>query len=137
MTNNEQATSTSRPDALQGFTYKIKSPNYNSDIITVYLTINEDDAGKPYEIFINCKDVMVYEMFALGTLLSSRLLQKGATLEEVADDFEQVSSARTAHMAGAKWFPSLVAHVGFKMRQHDASRQQRLNLGAGAELSED
>jgi hypothetical protein len=120
MTTTEQAT-TKRDDALCGMTYKIKAPNYNAEMVNIYLTINEDDAGRPFEVFMNCSDGMIYELLAIAMLLSSRLLQRGCTLEEVADDFEQVSSAR----------------IGREMRKHDSRRQARLALDASATIPED
>ncbi len=136
--NAGNTTKDARAEALRGTTYKIKVPNYAGEMVNIYLTVNEDDNGRPFEVFMNCSDGMVYELLAISMLLSSRLLQKGCTLEEVADDFEQVSSARTAHMAGQSWCPSLIARLGRELRKHDAQRQARLSLEtAGANIPED
>lgn len=123
---------TKRSEVLPGQTYKIKAPNAQGEYTNIYLTVNEED-GKPYEVFINCSDTSLYETLAVAMILVSRLIQKGASLEEIAGDLAQVQSAYTAHMDGSQWFPSLIARIGAQLRSHESLRQGRLDLTQAGE----
>jgi hypothetical protein len=116
-----------RPDILEGYTYKIKAPNAGGQTINIYLTVNEQD-GRPFEVFMNCSDNTVYELVSVSMVLVSRLLRLGVSLETIAEDLEQVTSALTAHMDGQQWCPSLIARIGRTLKGHEARRQAILDL---------
>ena len=63
-----------RPEQLNGCTYKIKAPNGSGDQINIYVTINDDADGRPLEIFLNCSDAALYEWLSLAMVLTSRLI---------------------------------------------------------------
>ena len=128
--NGERRQRGRRPEVLPGFTHKFKAPNAQQEWINIYLTVNEDDDGVPFEVFINCSDSTIYEMLSVSMVLMSRLLQRGATLEEIADDLRQVQSAHTQHMHGNTWYPSLVARLGATLRDHEGLKQGRLDLSS-------
>ncbi len=130
MTHNMTApshTHKERPEALSGVTYKIKTPNASGLIINVYLTVNEEN-GEPFEVFLNCSDNSIMELVSVSMVLVSRLLRLGVSLEVIAEDLEQVFSVNTAHMAGKRWCPSLIAHIGRVLKEHNTRRQGELSL---------
>jgi len=97
-----------RPKQLLGKTHKIKI----NDDLKFYITVNylED---KPYEIFVNCKNVDAIEHLTAVTLMISRMLQSQIDPGIIAADLKSIHSAKTGHFHGkAGWIPSLYARVG-------------------------
>ena len=118
-----------RPEQLNGRTYKIKAPNGNGDQINLYVTINDDADGRPLEIFLNCSDAALYEWLSLAMVLTSRLLRYGIPVTQIVDDMAAIHSARTGHfLSGGGFCPSLAARIGRVLGQHQARRQATLDL---------
>ena len=112
-----------RPEHLNGCTYKIKAPNGNGDQINLYVTINDDTDGHPLEIFLNCSDAALYEWLSLAMVLTSRLLRYGIPVPQIVDDMAAIHSARTGHfLPGGGFCPSLAAQIGRVLGQHQARR---------------
>ena len=52
-----------RPNRMAGYTYKLKVPNTQGDLISAYITINNSPiTNKPFEMFINGFDSTIYVM---------------------------------------------------------------------------
>ncbi len=116
---------TDRPFELFGKTVKIEA-HLSEGPVTVFLTINYQD-GRPFEVFINTANPQLNEHMAVMTLLISRMLQGGFSLQVIAEDLLSVESAFTGHLARGGFHPSLAARIGRELL--DANPQPELNLG--------
>ena len=89
-------------DTLYGATYQLKVPGTNQEIFSLYLTVNHDGEGNAFEIFVNCKDKLLYEHMVLLTLQVTNMLRRGILLSEIAEDLEGICSPVTAHFTPGK-----------------------------------
>lgn len=101
-----------RPEALHGTTRKIvvETPDR---AYRVYVTVNEQD-GRPFEIFVRCDHPQLYEWITALTLLITRLLRQGDSLEAIAEELQTIhSGATSAHfLPGGEQCISMVARLG-------------------------
>ncbi|HEB77534.1 MAG TPA: hypothetical protein ENI90_03270 [Methylothermaceae bacterium] len=113
-----------RPFELFGKTVKIDA-HLADGTVAVFLTINYKD-GRPFEVFINTANPQLNEHMAVMTLLISRMLQGGFSLEVIAEDLFSVESAFTGHMAAGGFHPSLAARIGRELK--NANLQPELDF---------
>ena len=105
-----------RPAILPGQTHKIVV-GLQDGPVKIYLTVCEHN-GKPMEIFINSKNSELAESMGALTIMVSRRLQDGGSVEEIAADLEEVPSAMTGHMMNGGWCPSIHARIGRELLVH-------------------
>jgi len=109
-----------RPEVLTGSTYKIK-PNGGH---ALYITINNDENGQPYEIFLNSKDMEQFQ-WIIGLMITISTVMK--VPNSLPDLIEKLKGVHTP--TGGYWgklldgkksinFPSVVAHIGFILEEH-------------------
>ncbi|MBN8553048.1 MAG: adenosylcobalamin-dependent ribonucleoside-diphosphate reductase [Caulobacterales bacterium] len=113
-----------RPRRLAGSTYKVRWP---LDAHAVYVTINDiEDAGggaRPFEIFVNSKNMAHYAWTVALTRMISAVFRRGGDVSFVAEELKAVfDPAGGAWMEGA-YTPSIPAAIGDVIARH-------LNLGA-------
>lgn len=106
----------SRPVVLPGNTYKTRIQARDAEL-NVYITIC-DFEGKPYELFLNCKDAGLVEHMNAISLLVSRMLQAGIDPEDIAGDLASIHSPMTGHFMPGGYCPSLAARIGGVLREH-------------------
>lgn len=113
-----------RPEHLPGNTYKIKPPNSEH---AVYVTINdmvlnpgtEHEQRRPFEIFINSKNMEHYQWIAALTLIISAVFRKGGDCTFLVEELRSVFDPKGGYMMrGGRWMPSLVAEIGEVLEQH-------------------
>lgn len=113
-----------RPEALVGSTYKIKTPNSEH---AFYITINdiilnqgtEYEQRRPFEIFINSKNMEHYQWIAALTLIVSAVFRKGGDCTFLVEELKSVFDPKGGYFKrGGKWMPSLVAEIGDVLEQH-------------------
>ena len=109
-----------RPNRMAGYTYKLKVPNAQGDLISAYITINNSPiTNKPFEMFINGFDSTIYEWLSLSMVLISRLLRVGVDAEDVIADLRQIHSAKGPHVVpGHGMSPSLASRIGDVLEEH-------------------
>lgn len=105
-----------RPAILHGQTHKIVV-GLQDGPVKIYLTVCEYN-GKPVEIFINSKNAEMAESMGALTIMVSRRLQDGGTVEQIAKDLEEVPSAITGHMMKGGYCPSIHARIGRELLLH-------------------
>ena len=100
---------------LNGPTYEIRTP----EGAELKVTINEQN-GQPFEIFVQCDDAVIYQWVALATILITRLLRDGHSLNQIADEMQEIHCPSTGHyIPGTRdWCPSLIARIGRTLKQH-------------------
>lgn len=107
---------TKRPDVIPGFTYKVVWPSLEA---AVFVTFNEHN-GKPWEIFIQSKDLRSVEWVTAVAVFGSMLLQSGIDPMLVASQMKQIQGAHDHQWIGKKSWPSLVAYIGHIAEEHFA-----------------
>ncbi len=108
----------SRPYVLEGITYKIKTP-LSSDAL--YLTINdiiEDDKRRPYELFINTKNLQHFSWIVAMTRLISAVFRREKDPSFLVDELKSIYDPNGGYFAGGKYIPSLAADIGRIIEEH-------------------
>jgi hypothetical protein len=114
-----------RPEVLDGKTYRIKSPLASH---ALYITINNilgnDNRLIPFEIFINSKDITNYQWVIALTRMISAIFRKGGDvlfiLEELSSVVDPGDKGGYFSKRG-KYIPSLVAELAEVLKIHFAS----------------
>jgi ribonucleoside-diphosphate reductase alpha chain len=112
-----------RPEALTGATYKLKWPE---SAHAVYVTINdvETPAGRrPFEIFINSKNMEHYAWTLALTRMISAVFRRGGDVSFVAEELKAVFDPRGGGWIDGRYVPSLLAAIGAVIERHLAGAQ--------------
>jgi ribonucleoside-diphosphate reductase alpha chain len=136
-----------RPEDLPGRTYKIKWPGSDH---AIYITINDvmqDGRRRPFEIFINSKNMEHYAWTVALTRMISAVFRRGGDVSFVVEELKAVFDPRGGQWMEGRYVPSLLAAIGGVIERHlveigflapaDQPRiteaaEQRLRLAAGA-----
>jgi hypothetical protein len=125
-------------DALEGATYKIKTP---LDDHAMYVTINdivlnagtEHEQRRPFEIFINSKNMDHFQWIVALTRLMSAVFRKGGDVTFLAEELQAVFDPKGGYFKpGGKFMPSILAEIGAVIEHH----LQKIGLMEKEELSE-
>lgn len=109
----------SRPDQLEGTTYKVKYPGMKEAFyITLNDIIREDGSRAPFEIFINSKSVKHQEWIAALTRTLSAIFRRGGDVAFIVEELSQVHSSNGGAFVNQKYIPSLVAFIGSVIERH-------------------
>ena len=104
-----------RPEVLNGVTYKIKWPNRGA---ALYIIINDDANGKPFELFITSKDSSNAEWTTALSLMITALFRKGGDISFIAAELKQIQSIRDGAWVNGKYVVSLPAYIGELLERH-------------------
>ena len=113
-----------RPEMLLGSTYKIKTPLSEH---ALYVTINdivlnegtEHELRRPFEVFINSKNMEHFQWIVALTLIISAVFRKGGDVTFLVDELRSVFDPRGGYFKkGGKYMPSLVAEIGDAIESH-------------------
>jgi len=113
-----------RPETLVGNTYKIKSPLFEH---ALYVTINDIvlNAGtqyeqrRPFELFINSKNMDHFQWIVALTRILSAVFRKGGDVTFIVEELKAVFDPRGGYFkAGGIYMPSIVAEIGAVIEQH-------------------
>ena len=113
-----------RPEMLLGSTYKIKTPQSEH---ALYITINdvmlnqgtEHEMRRPYEIFINSKNMDHFQWIVALTRIISAVFRKGGDVTFLVDELRSVFDPRGGYFKkGGKYKPSLVGEIGDAIECH-------------------
>ncbi|HCE42355.1 MAG TPA: adenosylcobalamin-dependent ribonucleoside-diphosphate reductase [Lentisphaeria bacterium] len=109
-----------RPKELEGTTYKIKTP-LSPDAL--YLTINdiiEEGTGRrrPYELFINTKNLQHLSWIVAMTRLISAVFRKEPDPSFLVDELKSIYDPNGGYFSEGKYIPSLAADIGLAIEQH-------------------
>jgi hypothetical protein len=114
----------SRPDKLVGNTYKIKTPVTEH---ALYITINDvvmnegtpQEHRRPFEIFINSKNMDHFQWIVALTRVMSAVFRKGGDVTFLVEELHSVFDPSGGYFKkGGKYIPSLVAEIGEVLQQH-------------------
>jgi hypothetical protein len=113
-----------RPEVLIGSTYKIKSPLFEH---ALYVTINdivlnpgtEHELRRPFEVFINSKNMDHFQWVVAITRIMSAVFRKGGDVTFLVEEMKAVFDPRGGYFkAGGVYMPSIVAEIGSVVEEH-------------------
>lgn len=116
--------SVARPDMLMGSTYKLKTPDSEH---AMYITINdiilnqgtEHEQRRPFEIFINSKNMDHFQWIVALTRITSAVFRKGGDVTFLVEEMRAVFDPKGGYFKrGGKYMPSLVAEIGDVIYDH-------------------
>ncbi len=114
-----------RPEKLVGSTYKLKVPDHVSSH-AMYITINdvilnegtEHELRRPFEVFINSKNLEHYQWIVALTLIMSATFRKGGDITFLVEELKSVFDPRGGYWNKGKYMPSIIAELGNVIEQH-------------------
>jgi hypothetical protein len=113
-----------RPEMLIGSTYKIKTPLSEH---ALYVTINdivlnegtEHELRRPYEIFINSKNMDHFQWIVALTRVMSAVFRKGGDVTFLVEELKSVFDPQGGYFKkGGKYMPSIIAEIGDAIERH-------------------
>jgi hypothetical protein len=113
-----------RPEVLVGSTYKVKTPMSDH---AMYVTINdivlnqgtEYEKRRPFEIFINSKNLDHYQWIVALTRIMSAVFRKGGDVVFLVEELKAVFDPRGGYwQPGGKFMPSIIAELGYIVEKH-------------------
>jgi ribonucleoside-diphosphate reductase alpha chain len=107
-----------RPEELPGKTYKIRWPDSDH---AIYITINDiiqDGRRRPFEIFINSKNMEHFAWTVALTRMISAVFRRGGDIAFVAEELKAVFDPRGGQWMGGRYVPSLLAAIGEVIERH-------------------
>ncbi|MFO7306735.1 MAG: NrdJb [Gammaproteobacteria bacterium] len=113
-----------RPEVLVGSTYKIKTPVSDH---AMYVTINDIvlnegtpyEQRRPFEIFINSKNLDHFQWIVALTRIISAVFRKGGDVTFLVEELKAVFDPRGGYwQPGGKFMPSIIAELGHVIERH-------------------
>jgi len=112
-----------RPELLEGSTYKIKTPLTEH---AIYVTINDiilnpdtpHERRRPFEIFINSKDMAHFQWVVALTRVISAVFRKGGDVTFLVEELHSVFDPKGGYFKKGRYTPSLVAELGDVIERH-------------------
>ena len=107
-----------RPEALPGQTYKVRWPESDH---AIYITLNDiiqDGRRRPFEIFINSKNMEHYAWTVGLTRMISAVFRRGGDVSFVVEELKAVFDPRGGSWVDGKYVPSLLAAIGDVIERH-------------------
>jgi ribonucleoside-diphosphate reductase alpha chain len=115
-----------REPVLAGYTYKLRWPSSDH---AMYITINDIErdgppgAGgtprrRPFEIFINSKNLEHYAWTVALTRMISAIFRRGGDVSFVVEELKAVFDPQGGQWMGGRYVPSLLAAIGGVIETH-------------------
>jgi ribonucleoside-diphosphate reductase alpha chain len=106
-----------RPQALEGTTYKLKWPGSEH---AIYITVNDivADGRRPFEVFINSKNMEHFAWTVALTRMISAVFRRGGDVSFVVEELKAVFDPRGGAWIEGKYIPSILAAIGGVIERH-------------------
>ena len=113
-----------RPEMLLGSTYKISTPLSDH---ALYVTVNdiilnpgtEHELRRPFEMFINSKNMDHFQWIVALTRIISAVFRKGGDVNFLVEELRSVFDPSGGYFKkGGKFMPSLVGEIGDVLESH-------------------
>ncbi|TKZ22204.1 adenosylcobalamin-dependent ribonucleoside-diphosphate reductase [Shimia litoralis] len=107
-----------RPQSLEGATYKLKWPDSEH---AIYLTVNDvviNGHRRPFEVFINSKNMEHYAWTLALTRMISAVFRRGGDVSFVVEELKAVFDPRGGAWMQGKYIPSILAAIGGVIERH-------------------
>ncbi|OED40648.1 NrdJb [Chromatiales bacterium (ex Bugula neritina AB1)] len=143
-----------RPDKLIGSTYKLKTPEHVSEH-ALYITINDivlnegtnHEIRRPFEVFINSKNMDHFQWIVALTRIMSAVFRKGGDVTFLVEELRSVFDPSGGYWNKGQLKQSLVAEIGDVIEEHligigmlrppgqDTTKQEYIDLKKAEYLS--
>ena len=120
-----------RPQALDGATYKLKFPGSEH---AIYITLNDITEGgrrRPFEVFINSKNMEHYAWTVALTRMISAVFRRGGDVSFVVEELKAVFDPRGGAWMEGRYVPSILAAIGGVIERHMVAIGFMAAQGAG------
>lgn len=107
-----------RPQTLEGATYKLRWPDSEH---AIYLTVNDviiNGHRRPFEVFINSKNMEHYAWTLALTRMISAVFRRGGDVSFVVEELKAVFDPRGGAWMEGKYIPSILAAIGGVVERH-------------------
>lgn len=114
-----------RPSVLRGKTYKIKTPQHEH---ALYITINDMvlnqgtpyERWRPFEIFINSKNMEHFQWITALTRVMSAVFRTGSDSSFIVEELKVISDPKGGYFqpGSGVYMQSLVAEIGYVIETH-------------------
>jgi len=107
-----------RPQSLEGHTYKLKWPESEH---AIYITINDiviSGHRRPFEVFINSKNMEHFAWTVALTRMISAVFRRGGDVSFVVEELKAVFDPRGGAWMQGKYIPSILAAIGGVIERH-------------------
>lgn len=107
-----------RPAALEGSTYKLKWPGSEH---AIYITVNDIVQGghrRPFEVFINSKNMEHFAWTVALTRMISAVFRRGGNVSFVVEELKAVFDPRGGAWVQGRYIPSILAAIGGVIERH-------------------
>lgn len=107
-----------RPAELEGSTYKIKWPGSEH---AIYITVNDIIQGghrRPFEVFINSKNMEHFAWTVALTRMVSAVFRRGGDVSFVVEELKAVFDPRGGAWMQGQYIPSILAAIGGVIERH-------------------
>jgi ribonucleoside-diphosphate reductase alpha chain len=107
-----------RDAVLGGFTYKLRWPGSDH---ALYITINDierDGRRRPFEVFINSKNLEHYAWTVALTRMISAVFRRGGDVTFVVEELKAIFDPQGGRWMGGRYVPSLIAAIGEVIEDH-------------------
>jgi ribonucleoside-diphosphate reductase alpha chain len=107
-----------REGVLSGFTYKVRWPSSDH---ALYITINDierDGRRRPFEVFINTKNLEHYAWTVALTRMISAIFRRGGDVAFVVEELKAIFDPQGGQWVGGRYVPSLLAAIGQVIEEH-------------------
>ncbi len=107
-----------RTEKLTGATYKLRWPDSEHALYVTLNDIEQDGVRRPFEVFVNSKNLEHYAWVVALTRMISAVFRRGGEVGFVAEELKQVFDPRGGHWHNGRYVPSLVAAIGDVIERH-------------------
>ena len=107
-----------RPKELEGTTYKLRWPDSEH---AIYITVNDIVVGerrRPFEVFINSKNMEHFAWTVALTRMISAVFRRGGDISFVVEELKAVFDPRGGAWMEGKYIPSILAAIGGVIERH-------------------
>ena len=118
MSEDKDVTVMERHASLAGFTYKLKWPESDH---AIYITMNDivrDGKRRPFEIFINSKNMEHFAWSVALTRMISAVFRRGGEVSFIVEELKAVFDPRGGQWMDGHYVPSLLAAIGEIIEKH-------------------
>jgi len=107
-----------RSEKLLGATYKLRWPDSEHAMYVTINDIEQDGVRRPFEIFVNSKNLEHYAWVVALTRMISAVFRRGGEVAFVAEELKQVFDPRGGQWTNGRYVGSLVAAIGDVIERH-------------------
>jgi ribonucleoside-diphosphate reductase alpha chain len=109
-----------REEKLTGATYKLRWADSEHALYVTINDIEQDGHRRPFEIFINSKNMDHYAWVVALTRMISAVFRRGGDVAFVAEELKAVFDPRGGQWQNGRYVPSLIAAIGGILERHMA-----------------